>query len=270
MLDNAENDFFVVGVKLMVLFCFRFYHSGVFTARDCKSDVVNVNHAVLVVGYGTDAISGMDYWTVKNSWGASWGVDGYFKIQRGVNLCGVGDCPSYPGMWPPVKSDRDQVHNTAFRESTNTQPSGGLSSSREILQEEQQRGQKNQQAHAPEEEKSQQLDQLEQEKQLKREELILEYQVEQKKTEYRKRVELYQAQRSAMQALKKDNGQEVNTGFIEDTNNNGYWNRLVDLTHTSGDRGENTHVHRDDDAVTEAYEESQTRVVPNAFLPVDL
>ena len=57
---------------------------------------MDVNHAVLAVGYGNDAASGLDYWIVKNSWGTEWGDQGFFKIERGVNMCGIADCNSYP------------------------------------------------------------------------------------------------------------------------------------------------------------------------------
>ena len=52
----------------------------------CRSQ--KINHAVLVVGYGTNA-QGEDYWIVKNSWGTNWGDNGFFKIRRGNNECGI-------------------------------------------------------------------------------------------------------------------------------------------------------------------------------------
>ena len=75
---------------------FQFYSSGVITSLDCGT---NLDHAVLVVGYGTD--NGVDYWKVKNSWGESWGEEGYVRILRSDStndpgICGIASQPSYP------------------------------------------------------------------------------------------------------------------------------------------------------------------------------
>jgi len=83
-----------VSITFEVVDGFKDYTSGVYTSDTCGNTTDDVNHAVLAVGYGTE--DGMDYWYVKNSWGADWGDDGYFKIEKGVNMCGVAMCNSYP------------------------------------------------------------------------------------------------------------------------------------------------------------------------------
>lgn len=60
----------------------------------CEHTPDKVNHAVLAVGYGEE--DGTPYWIVKNSWGRLWGMQGYFLIERGKNMCGLAACASYP------------------------------------------------------------------------------------------------------------------------------------------------------------------------------
>ena len=73
---------------------FRDYTSGVYTSDTCQNQPEDVNHAVVAVGYGNE--DGKDYWIVKNSWGETWGDQGFFKIERGINMCGVAVCNSFP------------------------------------------------------------------------------------------------------------------------------------------------------------------------------
>lgn len=75
---------------------FQSYSSGVLTSSSCGT---NLDHGVLIVGYGTE--NGQDYWLVKNSWGTSWGDNGYVKIARSsstndAGVCGIGMDPSFP------------------------------------------------------------------------------------------------------------------------------------------------------------------------------
>ena len=77
---------------------FMHYKGGVYSTKDCNQTSQDVNHAVLGVGYGV--ANGTDYWLVKNSWGTVWGLDGYFMIERGVNMCGLSDCVSFPLVGP--------------------------------------------------------------------------------------------------------------------------------------------------------------------------
>ena len=66
---------------------FQTYKSGVLNSTKCGT---SLDHAVLAVGYGTDATAG-DYWLVKNSWNTTWGDQGYIKlaIVDGDGVCGV-------------------------------------------------------------------------------------------------------------------------------------------------------------------------------------
>lgn len=75
---------------------FQLYNSGVFTGS-CGT---KLDHGVLVVGYGS--LDGEDYYRVKNSWGTTWGDNGYIylgrgdKFNNGSGQCGMLMQASYP------------------------------------------------------------------------------------------------------------------------------------------------------------------------------
>jgi len=76
---------------------FQLYKKGIYSDPDCGDDL---DHGVLVVGYGYDSSYDMKYWIIKNSWGTHWGEDGYMRMAKDINStegqCGIAMDPSYP------------------------------------------------------------------------------------------------------------------------------------------------------------------------------
>jgi len=89
---NNENDLLsgVTSVPTAVAITasggFQSYKSGIFNGP-CGGPT---NHYVAIVGANDQA------WILKNSWGTSWGEQGYMRIARGKNLCGIGMNPAWP------------------------------------------------------------------------------------------------------------------------------------------------------------------------------
>lgn len=101
VLRNSEESLKVAVARQPVVvtidgegFSLKHYRGGIYSGP-CTT---NVNHVVLIVGYGTSG--GFDYWIVKNSWGTSWGVDGYLYMIRNSRsyqgLCGIAMYPTFP------------------------------------------------------------------------------------------------------------------------------------------------------------------------------
>ncbi|MEN2495983.1 MAG: hypothetical protein MHMPM18_000555 [Marteilia pararefringens] len=72
-----------------------YYSEGTLHNCGTESVIENVNHAVLLVGYGTDSETKQPYWLIQNSWGENWGENGYFRVIRdGKCRCSICSMPS--------------------------------------------------------------------------------------------------------------------------------------------------------------------------------
>ena len=64
------------------------YSNGLFYEPDCINSL-KPDHASIIIGYGSE--NGVDFWTIKNSYGAAWGENGYIRIARNKKFhCKVG------------------------------------------------------------------------------------------------------------------------------------------------------------------------------------
>ena len=86
------------------------YLSGTFDESKCGT---NIDHAVAIVGYTeTDYI-------IKNSWGTDWGENGFFKLKRGVNACGIAEYVTYI---TDAEIDHKAKSTGPFKDATNNDP----------------------------------------------------------------------------------------------------------------------------------------------------
>ena len=124
-IENILLDGHAVVTTMEVTPDFQFYTEGVFMSDQCQnwhlghyrdyqwSELRSLRHAVLIVGFGTDPGTGLQFWKVKNSWGPLWGESGFFRIVKGYGHCGIGayvavarceECPKFGGCQGPRPS----------------------------------------------------------------------------------------------------------------------------------------------------------------------
>jgi cathepsin F len=69
----------------------QWYMGGIANPWSILCNPKSIDHGVAIVGFGSEP---KQYWKIRNSWGASWGEKGYYRIVRGVNKCGLTSMPT--------------------------------------------------------------------------------------------------------------------------------------------------------------------------------
>lgn len=78
----------------------QFYVDGIWSYWLCFDKVDEIDHGVLATGYGVDELTNKMYWSVKNTWGTTWGENGYIRFERrdgqSAGMCGITKMANYP------------------------------------------------------------------------------------------------------------------------------------------------------------------------------
>lgn len=71
-------------------YSFSTYTSGIYSDND-NCNPLSINHGIAIIGYGVE--DNVNYWIAKNSWGKEWGEDGFVRLIRGKDICGIAVSP---------------------------------------------------------------------------------------------------------------------------------------------------------------------------------
>ena len=93
LLQDALLTVGPISVAIDVESDFQFYKSGFFETKACSD--TELDHAVTAIGFGKTT-DGRKYYIIKNSWGTSWGEDGYIYYSADIpNMCGIAQDACY-------------------------------------------------------------------------------------------------------------------------------------------------------------------------------